>query len=261
MSNLRQTPLTIASEPFLVVRSTTVHCASQLRTTSPTAGWHRLITASSGGILVRTPAGHWSAPARSAVWVRAGERAEIETGGPTTLQIVYLRATKAAWNREGLPRETRMTLIRPLLRALLAEIEQAGALDRRVRWQAALATLLLHEMRSASVAPRELVWPRDPRAARIAAQVQADPGAAHSLPKLCRGQGVSVRTAQRLFPRETGLSFAQWRARVRFLHAAQRIGNGQKVVAVAAQCGYRSASAFVAAFTRAMGVTPGQFSR
>jgi AraC-like DNA-binding protein len=66
---------------------------------------------------------------------------------------------------------------------------------------------------------------------------------------------------QRLFPAQTGLSFERWRARFLFLHAARLLVEGRRVSDVAEACGYRSPSAFVAAFTRLAGVTPGKYRR
>jgi hypothetical protein len=52
MSIIRQRALTPADERFLIVRTMIARCAPGLRTTSPTAGWHRLVGASQG-IMVR----------------------------------------------------------------------------------------------------------------------------------------------------------------------------------------------------------------
>lgn len=261
MSLRRQQPLTPADERFLMVRTLCARCAPGLRTTSPTKGWHRLVAAATGIILVRTPEGAWSAPARNAVWVPAGVRAELETCAETEFRVFYIRASRAKWCRGGTPQRSQSVTTGALLRELLARVVAVSTLDRRVGWHVSMAQLLLHEVRLGAASPVELIWPRDGRAARVAALVQADPADQRRLHELCRGQGVSVRTAQRLFPQETGLTFEDWRARVRFLHATRLLGEGHKVSDVAARCGYRSASAFVAAFTRFAGMTPGRFCR
>ncbi len=259
MSFARQRPLTPADERFLMVRTMCTRCAPGLRTTSPTQGWHRLVAAAHGVILVRTADGQWSAPARNAVWVPAGVRAELETCVETTFRLFYVRQSHAAWSRGGTPERTRTITTDALLREVLARIIEVRALDRRIDWHVAVANLLLHEVRRGAIEPMEVVWPRDERAARVAARVQAEPGDQRRLQDLCRGQGVSVRTVQRLFPFETGLTFENWRARVRFLHATRLLAERRKVGDVAASCGYRSASAFVTAFTRFAGMTPGQY--
>lgn len=260
MSLMRQR-LTPADEQFLIVRTLTARCAPGVRTTSPTQGWHRLVSAAQGIILVKTPQGRWSAPTRNAVWVPAGMRAELETCVSTELRIFYVRDTRAAWSRGGTPRGSSAVTVDALLRAILARVVDAGPLDRRIGWQLALAQLLLHEVRGGAIQPTELAWPNDERAARIAALVQDNPANQARMPELCRGRGVSPRTVQRLFPIETGLTFEHWRARVRFLHATRLLAEGRKVSDVATSCGYRSPSAFVAAFTRLAGVTPGEFCR
>jgi AraC-like DNA-binding protein len=259
MSIKRQPAWTPADEEFLMVRIMCARCAPGLRTTSPTQGWHRLVAAADGVILVRTAEGQWSAPAKNEVWVPAGIHAELETCVETDFRVFYVRASRAAWSRGGTPAASRTVTTSSLMREVLAQIVELGALDRRIGWHVALAQLLLHEVKRGAIAPLELIWPRDARVARVAAATQADPGDDRPLNELCRGQGVSVRTVQRLFPIETGLTFENWRARVRFLHAARLLAQGRKVSDVAASCGYRSTSAFITAFRRTAGVTPGQF--
>jgi len=244
-----------------MVRTMSARCSPGLRTTSPTEGWHRLVVAAHGAILVRTSEGQWSAPARNAVWVPAGVRAELETCVETGLRVFYIRASSAAWCRGGTPERSQTVTTGALLREVLARIAELSTLDRRIRWHVALAQLLVHEVRQGAIEPLELVWPRDERVARVAALVQANPADNRLLRDLSRGQGVSMRTVQRLFPVETGLTFESWRARVRFLHATRLLAEGRKVSDVAASCGYRSPSAFVTAFTHFAGMTPGQFCR
>src|SRR5262249_38328211 len=161
------------------------------RTTSPTEGWHRLATASRGVIIVRTPDGQWSAPTRNAVWVSDGARAEIETCAQTSLEILYIRSRKASWSRGGVLPGCRAVAGGAFLRALRDQVVRVGSLDRRVDADVALAALMLHEVRQGASEPQELVWPRDPRVARVASMVQAKPGDDRRLKELCRGQGVS----------------------------------------------------------------------
>lgn len=73
--------------------------------------------------------------------------------------------------------------------------------------------------------------------------------------------GVSEKTLSRLFLRETGLSFRVWRQRQRLLDALTPLEQGERVTDVALACGYDSLSAFIAAFRRQFGATPGEFFR
>ncbi len=52
------------------------------------------------------------------------------------------------------------------------------------------------------------------------------------------------------------MSFGAWRRRVRLQAAIERIVAGAPIDRIASECGYRSASAFAAAFRRSVGVAP-----
>ena len=60
---------------------------------------------------------------------------------------------------------------------------------------------------------------------------------------------------------ETGLTFGEWRTRLRLRAALSHLAAGEAVSVVAARVGYESTSAFVAAFRRQVGVPPGSYFR
>lgn len=254
---MRQRPLTPSDERHLVIRSMVVQCHPGVRTTSSTQSWHRLVWAEAGVMIVRTPDGVWTTPTANAVWVPAGIRHELEMCGHISLRMLYVRPSIA----RSLPKACRVVAVSPLLRQVIARIATLNAVDRRVDWHVALARLVVCEVLEGARAPHELVWPEDPRAAKIANLLQAAPGDRRTLQRLCRGQGVGPRTVQRLFPQQTGLTFEEWRSRLRLLHAIRLLAEGKKSGDVAYSCGYLSPSAFVAAFRRLAGVTPGQFCK
>jgi len=72
--------------------------------------------------------------------------------------------------------------------------------------------------------------------------------------------GASERTLQRLFHKETNLSFQQWRQQLRLQVALQQLIHTDKSVSeIAATIGYDSSSTFIAMFHRQLGVTPGEY--
>ena len=98
--------------------------------------------------------------------------------------------------------------------------------------------------------------PRDKRARLVAERLRENPSDPVELTELARFAGASARTLQRVFRAETGLRFAEWRRRLRLLHAAALISSGASVTAAGLDAGYQSTSAFVAAFRTELGVTP-----
>ncbi len=101
--------------------------------------------------------------------------------------------------------------------------------------------------------------PQSALLAPVVAAVTSDPGDPRALAEWSAELGVSPRTLTRAFRAETGLSFGRWQATVRTQRAVLLLGAGETVEVVAEAVGYRSASAFGAAFRRETGLTPGAF--
>jgi AraC-like DNA-binding protein len=70
-----------------------------------------------------------------------------------------------------------------------------------------------------------------------------------------------MRTLGRLFKRETGLTFGQWRQQLRLAEAVCQLSLGTPVATVARELGYATANAFSAMFHRALGAPPQRYMR
>jgi AraC-like DNA-binding protein len=149
--------------------------------------------------------------------------------------------------------------VAPLLRELILHIVRLGMLRADDPAHTRLEEVLVDLLAEAEAAPLELPLPTDPRATGFAERLLAEPGASASLAQLARGSGASLRTLQRLFLAETGLSLEAWRARVRMQQAVVSLSAGAPVTEAALNSGYQSASAFIAAFKRTFGVTPARY--
>jgi AraC-like DNA-binding protein len=119
-----------------------------------------------------------------------------------------------------------------------------------------VAELVLHEIGRAGTRKLALPSCRDPRLARVAAALAADPADRRDLDGYAAVAGASVRTLARLFRSETGMSFQQWRRQLRMTEALARIAQGTSPARAAAAVGYASVPAFGAAFRDTFGVTP-----
>jgi AraC-like DNA-binding protein len=103
--------------------------------------------------------------------------------------------------------------------------------------------------------------PRDPRALRVARALLEQPAIELDLDGWTGRAGASRRTLARLFRGETGLSFAEWRARLRAIDGLARLSAGASVAASAAAVGYGSPSAFSAMVRRLLGEPPRRLAR
>ena len=221
--------------------------------------WGHLLFASRGMLTVHTGAGLWVVPAHQAIWIPTGVRHDVEIAGGVAMRALYLSDSLGRLLRGRLPGSCRVVEVSPLLREILRRAMRLRTLDRRVAAERHLLDVLLDELTILPLVPLDLPMPRDPRAARAAALIRADLAARRSLPEIARAAAASPRTLERRFRLETGLSFGVWRQRARLLRALQRLAEGNTVTATARAAGYESPSAFVAAFRRALGTTPGRY--
>jgi AraC-like DNA-binding protein len=221
--------------------------------------WGQLLFAARGMLTVHTDAGLWVVPAHQAVWVPAGVRHGVEVAGGVAMRALYLSEALGRSLHSRLPGTCRIVEVSPLLREVLRRAMRLQTLDRRIPAQRHLLDVLLDELTILPLVPLDLPIPRDPRGARAAALIRAEPAARHTLAEVARASAASARTLERLFRSETGLPFGLWRQRARLLHALQLLAAGEPVTGAASAVGYESASAFVAAFRRALGTTPGRY--
>jgi AraC-like DNA-binding protein len=91
--------------------------------------------------------------------------------------------------------------------------------------------------------------------------LQAEPGDNRPLSAWAEQIHVSERTLARQFVRELGMSFGEWRQRLRFLAAIEALDSHRSIQEIAFDMGYSTGSAFIAMFQRQAGCTPEQYRR
>jgi AraC-like DNA-binding protein len=188
------------------------------------------------------------APGRGA-WVPAEADHAVVALGPATLNTLYLHDLRLAPALDELTAVAVDDLLGSVLRRLTS-----GDLsdDERVHLELVLFDCVA---RHAPIA-EALVMPRDDRAVHVAASLLRHPADPRTLAELARVAGASARTLTRIFVSETGLSFEQWRRQARMHVAAGILGSGASIDLCARRVGYRSPSAFAAAYRETFGRAP-----
>jgi AraC-like DNA-binding protein len=214
--------------------------------------WDQFTYATHGVLTVKTDQGTWVIPPHRAVWVPAGiEHTEVMSG-PVAARSLFFLPNLAKF----LPRECTAVNVSPLLRELILATIRIGVLDNHILSQSRMIAIILDQFEALAEAPLQLKAPSDPRAVKIATLLEKTPESAEPLKILARQAGASKRTIERLFRVETGVSFQQWRQRLRVIHALRLLASGESVTSVALDVGYASTSAFIAMFKRELGTTP-----
>ncbi|WP_436532386.1 AraC family transcriptional regulator [Actinoplanes sp. HUAS TT8] len=210
---------------------------------------HQLVYPLHGVLRVHTGRGVWVVPPNRAVWLPAEVPHAHQADGPTEMRSVIFDV--AALD------EPAVVQVGPLLREVIRALSDVGDLTAQHRFH--LEQVALHQVRRAESLPLMLPTPSDPRLVALCELLTGDPADQRSLHELGRQVGAAERTLSRLFRAETGFTFPQWRAQLRLHHALGLLAAGRPVTRVAADCGFRSPSAFIEAFRIAFGTTPGRY--
>ncbi|APB00194.1 helix-turn-helix transcriptional regulator [Nocardia seriolae] len=215
---------------------------------------HMIAWAATATATLRTGARDWLVPPTHALWVPAGTDHAVEMLRPGDFCAVVLDPARCPidWPE---PTGVRIT---PLVRELIRHLDANPHRDDAGRQAESLLLTLLEPVPTTTF---QVPLPEDPRLRVIADALIADPGSDRDLAAWAHFANASVRTVSRLFAAETGMTFAQWRTRVRIRAALTHLARGASVGATARAVGYRKPSAFAATFHRLTGQHPGVYSR
>lgn len=212
---------------------------------------HQLVYAIRGVMRVSSGQRLWTVPPQFCLWIPAQMPHRIDMLRSVSMRTLYVNPALTPMRSE-----CAVLHVRPLLRELIVEVVRMGRLGLRDAIERALYALLVAELKRASSVPVFVELPKDRRALRVAQAVVADPSAHTSVASLCGEAGISVRTLQRTFRKETGIDLESWRRQLRLMRGIELLTAGHSVKEVAARVGYQQSSAFVTLFRRTFGSTP-----
>jgi AraC-like DNA-binding protein len=210
---------------------------------------HQLNWAEDGVLTIATAEGTWVLPPTRALWIPAGIRHTTGSARATTMRSLMIDRDMVTWS------EPTVIRVGPLLGPLLTHLADDLDPGPRARAEAVLQDVL----EPVPTAPIQLPLPTDDRALRITNALKADPADGRTLAEWGRHVGASERTLARVFGAETGMGFDEWRTRLRMTRAIGLLADGVSVTATCQRVGYATPSAFVAAFRRLTGTSPGRY--
>lgn len=211
---------------------------------------HELLWTDRGVVTMYAGERQWTVTPGVGLWLPAGVEHEGSTRHDTEVRATYFDPD--SWTKHW-DRPVAVSL-NPAVRELLIHLKHAHmTVEQRVRAQQVCIDML----QITESVQLEVPLPQDPRLARLVDTVLRDPADNRSLEQWAAVLNMTSRTLTRAFAAEIAMSFARWRRLVRMRAAAGELADGTSVKVVARRVGYGSTSAFVAAFHKTVGCTPG----
>jgi AraC-like DNA-binding protein len=218
----------------------------------------QLLHAVTGIMRVETAEAAWIVPPARALWLPPQLPHSVSMRSHRIeMRTIYIDEPAC----EALPCQPVLVETSGLLRELiLALLEEPTAYDEAGRG-GTVAKLILTELGQLRERRLEVPMPRDARALRVARALLDNSGLDFDLDRWAEQSGASRRTLARLFRSETGLGFAEWRARLRAIDGLARLSEGASVAETARSVGYASPSAFSAMIHRTLGSPPRRLTK
>jgi AraC-like DNA-binding protein len=217
----------------------------------------QLALISQSAAIIETDAAYVVHPLLKALWLPAGIEHSVYSPRPFSLHALYFPANSVRTSAEpqvlGLDNLTRELIL------FLCAAPRPSQRDARH----AHALALLEEVLPAAKAESfSLPRPKTERAQRLADHFTNRPDDGRALEIVAAEVGgASLRTFERLFVAETGLSLAAWRRQSRMLASLSLLAEGKSVSEVAHAVGYDSAAAFSTAFKQCFGIAPSSYGQ
>jgi AraC-like DNA-binding protein len=213
---------------------------------------HQLIYVSTGLLVAQTSAGSWVASRDRAIWMPATTWHEHRAYGAAVIHTLGFDPSVPPLPSDSPAIVAVTALLRELLVTLTDPATPTPEADR-------LRAVTCDRLRRSAQEPISLPAPSDPRLSCACAITLEDLGTPIPLSVLAEAALTTERTLSRLFRTETGMSYPQWRAQARAIHAMILLAQGESVTDTASLCGWSTTSAFIDSFRRSMGQTPGDY--
>ena len=211
----------------------------------------QLIYAVRGVMVVKTTNGQWIVPSSRALWMPAAMTHSIRMVGHVRMRTIYVKPAAP-----GLPSACSVVGVSPLLNALILEAVGVRLPYRSDSRDGRLMALLIDEILALPSLPLNLPYPSDPRLHVIHAEIMRVPDDLSTAAQWAKRLRLDPRTLHRLFVKDTGLTFGQWRRQARLLTALEMLARGERIIDIALAVGYRSPTAFSTMFQRQLGAPP-----
>ncbi len=205
---------------------------------------------------VRADDGLYVVPPMRALWVAPNIPHSLALANSVEMRTLYFRY-------DALPivdRNCAVFQVLPLLKELiLTRIREEGARADSTDRIKAIEQLIQSEICLAKPEPLVLSIPRDVRVRPIVDAVLSEPSCSTTLQEWSRTVGASLRTIERIFLKQTGMTFRQWRQQARLLKSIPEIAAGAPITQVALDVGYSNPSAYSFMFRSVLGTTPNRY--
>lgn len=219
--------------------------------------WGEFVFSFSGVIELTVGARTYLTPPHYGLWLPP----QTEHGASTRSEACYCVLDIAANLCDRLPTQVCTLAVGPIIKAILGDLMARQVDYARDDDDERLMLVLVDQMRRAPRQDTYLPNSEDRALGQVLAALRQQPSDNRPLGAWANAVHSTERTLSRRCQRDLGMSFMEWRQRLRLVRALSMLEEGLPVQTVALELGYSTSSAFIAMFHRLMGATPDEFRK
>lgn len=221
------------------------------------APWGKLLFPVSGVADFTIAGERYVSPPAYAIWIPPEVLHDSRTPNATRYASVYVRRDLCC----GLPDFPSTLSLSLLIRAIVADFAMRDVTYPITAEDERLCRVLLDQLRLAPRHESYLPSSDDPLLSPLLSALRNAPGDRRSLAEWARVVNTTERTLSRRCQTSLGLSFHEWRQRLKLVTALTLLEAGTPVKVVSQQLGYSATSAFIAMFHQLTGMSPTRMIR
>lgn len=219
--------------------------------------WHQLLYATSGVLVVELEGERYFIPPQQAIWLPAGCMHSVYSEYGAVLKSLYVECEYRLLSTD----KATVLHITPLIRELIVSAAEFPELYPQSGYENDLIKLLLQSLSRLQTEDGYLPWPVSAELVELCNHLYEEADNSETTDQLARAQAMSVRTLDRKFRKETGMSLKQWRSKLRLMKAIELLNTGQSITSIALELGYSSPSPFIFMFREQLGMSPAQYRK
>lgn len=220
-----------------------------------THNWNQFVYATSGSLVVSVEEALYVITPEQAIWIPTG--IEHTTGALNGAEFRNLYVADIP--QLNMPKTCTVYAASLLFKALILEIEHLENTTQDLAYWDKVEDLLFEQLRRLSKQDFHLPWASSHKLQIMCEAIYQNPSDPRTIQDWGQQLGASTRTLVRHFEKELGMTFRDWRYRLRLYLALEWLCTTQPITAIALTLGYASASAFTYMFREAMGCTPSEW--
>ncbi|MEH6657092.1 helix-turn-helix transcriptional regulator [Leeuwenhoekiella marinoflava] len=212
----------------------------------------QIISCNSGVMEIVTKCNIWIVNPLQSVWIASNE--EHQVFFPNNVKVITAFIDKS--KLKNLPKDSFAFDNSNFLNSLLEKIISFSNPNKFTQQQNRVLEVFLDEISTLEPSTTFLPTSQDKRVKIVVDDLMDNFSSKNTIDYYADKSSVSPRTLSRLFNKELGMSFGDWRMRLKLMEAIKQLGENKSVKEIAFDLGYENVSSFTAIFKKHFGKTP-----